>query len=137
MIHQRSSLYQSGFAAIAAVVVLTVLAGMGAFMVSFSNTEQLSAASDIQGTRAYWAANAGIDWALGALTASNAACPSSPPTTVDTGATFNLSVTCTVQTYAEGGVSLKVFELQSTATYGVAGSLGYVERSVTAKMETP
>lgn len=137
MRQHRHGSHQSGFAAIAAVVVLTVLAGMGAFMVSFSNTEQLSAASDIQGTRAYWAANAGLDWALGALTASNTACPTSPPTTVDTGATFNLSVTCTLQTYAEGGVSLKVFELQSTATYGTAGSLGYVERSVTAKMETP
>ena len=47
-----------GFAAIAAVFLVLVLAALGAFMVSFSNTQQLNSARDVQGSRAYWAARA-------------------------------------------------------------------------------
>ena len=127
--------FQSGFAAIAAVVVLTVLAGMGAFMVSFSNTQQLSAASDIQGTRAYWAARAGLEWAFGAITANPSACPSSPPATVDTGSTFTLTITCTQNRYQEGTSPLTVFVLQSVASTSTVGTLGFVERSLSASVE--
>ena len=63
--------FQSGFAAIAAIIVLTVLAAMGAYMMSFSNAQQLGSAQDIQGTRAYWAARAGLEWALGAVIADS------------------------------------------------------------------
>jgi MSHA biogenesis protein MshP len=128
---------QSGFAAIAAIIVLTVLVAMGAYMVSFSNAQQLSSAQDIQGTRAYWAARAGLEWALGAVTADNTACPSSPPATVDTGSVFSLSVSCTMQTYPENGVTVTIFSLQSTASAGSVGSVGFVERSVSASYEVP
>jgi len=134
---KRSSQNQSGFAAIAAIIVLTVLAGMGAYMVSFSNTQQLGSAQDMQGTRAYWAARAGLEWALGAVTANSTACPTSPPATVDTGNAFNLSVSCGMQTYPENGVTVTIFSMQSTASSGAVGSIGYVERSVSASFEVP
>ncbi len=129
---------QAGFAAVAAIFLVVVMAAMGAFMVSISNAQQLASAVDLQGNRAYWAARAGLEWALGAvsLNPSASAC-ASPPTTVDTGATFNLAVTCNLQSYSEGVVTVKIFTLKSVASWGTAGSVAFVERSVSATYEVP
>jgi MSHA biogenesis protein MshP len=129
---------QSGFAAIAALFLLVVLAGMGAFMVTFSNVQQLGSAQDFQSVRSYWAARAGLEWALGALTVDATACPL-PPThyTVDTGSVFDVTIDCKLQTYLEGTVTVKIFTLQSVASSGTVGSVGFVERSVSATFEVP
>lgn len=130
---------QSGFAAIAAVFLLVVLAGMGAYMVTFSNAQQLGSAQDIQSTRAYWAARAGLEWALGSLTLDSTGCPptAGKPTSVDTGSVFSLDIKCDPQTYLEGNVTVKMYTIESIASSGSAGSVGYVERSVSATYEVP
>ena len=135
MIHHAAR--QSGFAAIAALFLLVVLAAMGAFMVTFSNTQALSSAQDIQGTRAFWAARAGLDWAFSAITLNASACPTPVPTTVDTGAPFSLTVSCTLRSYTEGSTTVKIFFIDSLAKSGTVGALGYVERSVSASYEVP
>ncbi len=126
-----------GFAALAAVFLLVVLAALGAFMVSVSNAQQLGAAQDLQSTRAYWAARAGLEWAFGAVAANPGACPASAgvPGSVDTGAGFDLSVTCTLRTYTELGQSVQIYNFESTARSGSVGSPGFVERSVSASFE--
>ena len=129
--------FQSGFAAMAAMFLLVVLAAMGAFMLTFSNTQQLTASQDIQGTRAYWAARAGLDWAFSAITLDTSACPTPLPTSVDTGATFTLTVSCTLRSYTEGSTTVKIFFIDSLAKSGTVGALGYVERSVSASYEVP
>ena len=68
---------QRGFAAIAAIFLLVVLAALGSFMLSFSNTQQLTSAQDVLGTRAYWAARAGLEWGIGNVAG---ACPAKPVT---------------------------------------------------------
>ena len=128
-------LRQSGFAAIAAIFVLVVLAALGAFMVTSSNTQQLTSALDVQGSRAYWAARAGLEWGL-ALAKTNGACPAATSSfTVNTGASFNLTVTCSALSYSEGTVTLNVFSVGAVASQGTIGSPGYVERSVSAMTE--
>jgi MSHA biogenesis protein MshP len=129
--------HHSGFAAIAAIFLLVVLAGMGAFMVTFSNAQQLGSAQDFQSTRSYWAARAGLEWALGALSVDATVCPSSPPATVDTGSVFNLTISCNLQTYLEGTDTVKIFSIQSVASSGTVGSVGFVERSLSATFEVP
>ena len=131
-----------GFAAIAAIFLVVVLAALGAFMVTFSNTQQLTSAQDLQGSRAYWAARAGLEWAIGAVTASApvppavspaAVCPASaPPATIDG---FNLAISCDRQTYVDSGISVSLFRISSVASTGSAGNIGRIERSVSATME--
>jgi MSHA biogenesis protein MshP len=126
-----------GFAAIAAVFLLVVLAALGAFMLTFSNTQQLTSAQDVQGSRAYWAARAGLAWGVGSVAVSSAACPVPPaPFTVDG---FKLTVTCVRSTYSENGNTVVVFTFSSTAQLGVTppspGSAGYIERSVSVSVE--
>lgn len=132
--HPRFGLLQRGFAAVAAVFVLVLLAGLGAFLVTFSNTQQVNSAQDLQGSRAYWAARAGIEWALGSLALNPAACPTPPnPFTVDG---FTLAFTCSALSFDESGATRVVYSLTSNASQGTApGGVAYVERNVSATVE--
>lgn len=135
LIAQRSSqrMRQGGFAAIAAIFIIVILAALGAFMVTFSNTQQLTSAQDVQGSRAYWAANAGLDWVVGSV-AANAACPTGAAPSFD--GDFIVAVTCLEQSYTEAGLPLNIFSFIAVArSPGAVGSLGYIERSVSASME--
>lgn len=53
-----------GFVLPAAIFLLVVLAALGAAIVTVSTTQQIGSALDVQGTRAYQAARAGIEWGL-------------------------------------------------------------------------
>ncbi len=134
---------QRGFAAIAAIFLLVVLAALGGFMLTFSNTQQLTSAQDIQGSRAYWAARAGLEWGIGNVnpqSAATAVCPTSP-TSLAGGAVpfeggFTVIVTCTQLIYNEAGENRKIFSFTSVAKNATApGSLGFIERSLSAAME--
>ncbi|MBP6850620.1 MAG: hypothetical protein KA164_03400 [Rhodoferax sp.] len=131
---RRPSSAHGGFATIVALFLLVVLAALGAFMVSISTSQQVGSAQDVQGTRAYWAARAGLEWGIGSLTASPGACPTPPaPFTVEG---FTLSVSCSSASFDEGGTARVVYSLTSRASLGgAAGSLAFVERSVSAAVE--
>lgn len=53
---------QSGFALITAIIILVVLAALGAFAASFVPMQQLGSAADIQGARVLLAARSGLEW---------------------------------------------------------------------------
>lgn len=61
----RRLLHKSaGVAMITAIFMLVVLAGLGVAVVSLTTSQQTGAVQDEQGTRAYLAARAGLEWAL-------------------------------------------------------------------------
>ncbi|TXH87224.1 MAG: hypothetical protein E6Q78_14985 [Rhodoferax sp.] len=122
---------QQGFAAVAAIFLVVVLAALGSYMLAFSNTQQLTSAQDMQGTRAYWAARAGLEWGISSVTAS--ACPASPTALTVQG--FAVNVTCSPTAYTEGSGTVTILRFQAVAQSGAPGSLGYVERSLSASME--
>jgi MSHA biogenesis protein MshP len=152
---------QHGFAAIAAIFLVVVLAALGAFMVTFSNTQQLTSAQDVQGSRAYWAARAGLEWGISKVVADNtngpAVLPSAPtwpnmPACAATTAPisiegFNVTVACTCypsatscavnpSVYTDGTKSVEIYKLTATATStATVGSIAYVERQVSAAIE--
>lgn len=131
---RRTRQNQRGFTMVAAIFLLVTLAALGAFMLTFSSSQHMTSAQDVQGSRAYWAARAGLEWALGSVKAAPAACPTPPsPFNVEG---FALEVTCASRDYAEGGISRKVFRMTSVAkSGGSVGGLGYIERSVSATVE--
>ena len=146
----RASVYVSrraainGFALPSAIFLLVILAGLAAFMVTFSTTQSITSAQDVQGSRAYQAARSGTEWGLyrvldptnatvvvpGAPTWPNM--PACPADTVLPIEGFNVTVNCTSSDYTEAGTtrSIRVFFLRSTASVGVVGSLGFIERRV-------
>jgi MSHA biogenesis protein MshP len=117
--------FQQGFAAMAAVFILVVLAALGGFMVSFSNAQHLTHAQDVQGTRAYWAARAGLEWGVGIVMQNNA-CQAPITNLLIEG--FNVAVTCSSDTYVDSGNRV-IYQFRATA------AAGNIERSVSAAME--
>ena len=55
---------QRGFSIVAAIFLLVILAGLGAAIVTVATTQQRGAVADLQGTRAYLAARAGMEWGM-------------------------------------------------------------------------
>lgn len=133
---------QGGFAIVSAIFLLVVLAALGAFMLTLSTTQQLTSAQDLQGSRAYWATKAGIQWAASGIKAA-AACPASPTTFTLDG--YSVTVTCAANTYVEGAddpltaqdeSSKTIYWVSSTAmTGGSAGGIAYTERVLNAYIE--
>jgi MSHA biogenesis protein MshP len=127
----RNASHQRGFAAVAAVFLVVILAGLGAFMLTFSNTQQLTSAQDVQGSRAYWAARAGLGWGIASVTAAPAACPVSPTNLAIEG--FAVIVRCDRSEYDEAGAKVVIYRLTSLASLGAGATA--VERSVSASLE--
>lgn len=122
--------HQHGFAIVAAIFLLTVLAALGAFMLTFSNAQQLTSAQDLQGAKAYQAARTGIEW--GAYQALHGSCAGSAAITVG-GWLAGLAVTVQCVSYGpytEGGNTISIYDITSTATQGAGGTLGAIERQL-------
>ncbi len=63
-INRASRAGAKGFAIVSAIFLIVVLAALGVGILVFSKAQQASSAYDVQGSRAYQAARAGIEWAL-------------------------------------------------------------------------
>jgi MSHA biogenesis protein MshP len=122
----------AGFSLLAGLFILIVLAALGAFMVNISSMQHITSAQDVQGSRAYQAARAGIEWGM-YQALQNASCTASTSLTALGGlADFLVTVTCAKSTYTEGSNTVNVYDITATATSGALGSLGYIERQLRA-----
>lgn len=132
-----------GFTLVSAIFLLVILAMLGAFMVTFSTTQHIDSANDLQGSRGYRAARMGSEWVVASIcgpvagcTSPLTACPASPSVMGTTPDGFTVTVTCAMNSYSEGVATRNVFWITSTATTGGSpGSLGYIERSINAFVE--
>ena len=138
---------QRGFSLVSAIFLLVVLAALGAAMVTFSAAQNQSLAMDILGSRAYQAANAGIEWA--AYNIASAPGAGKAPVTIATPGTnaldgnlapFTVTVGYTVWAQSDAVVAgsgienVWSYDITASAVYGTAGTADYVERVVRAKM---
>jgi len=132
---------QRGFSLISAIFLLVVLAGLGAVMVTFSTAQHQSLAIDLLGSRAYQAAQAGIEWAAYNISVNPTAAV--PTTTIALGgdlAPFTVVVSDVAVSHTDAIDTGKLPEViwmhdvTSTATLGTVGTPSYVERVVTAKI---
>ena len=94
---------QSGFAYIAAVVFLVVIAGIAVALLQLTNTQQTTVNQALLGARAGLAARAGIEWAyqsLGSRCTEAGTTANLTDFVNDTG--FQVTVTCSYRIYREG-----------------------------------
>jgi MSHA biogenesis protein MshP len=121
----------AGFAYIAAIVFLVVLAGFALAALRLSDTAQTTASQQVLGAQVGQAARTGLEWAFYRLKTPGATCaavlPAPPPDFVAaTG--YRVTLTCDMKTYAEGqsltgGAQTKfVFQLTATACNGAAAT---------------
>lgn len=130
-----------GFALVSAIFLLVVLAALGAFMVSFSTVQHATSAQDMNGSRAYQAARAGMEWgAYQVMRTPTFACDGTTtplPALAGTLALFTVNVQCTTVVASEGAVAnnVNLYQIVSTASLGTSGSANYVERQLQGLVE--
>ncbi len=142
MILPAAFVAQQGFALASAIFLLVVLASLGAFMLNFSTVQHATSGQDLNGTKAYQAAKAGIEWGTyQVLQNATFACDGSTTTLPALGgslAGFAVNVQCTSTQATEGMVANNVtfYRLTSTASIGgTNGNPNYVERQLQALVE--
>lgn len=140
---------QKGVSIVTAIFLIVVLASLAGYAASLFRVQQQSSGLDVQGSRAYAAAQSGIDWGAyqalrsgSCVLSSNLAMPAGPLSA------FSVTVECTRTTHCEGATcppdNVTMYQLTSTACNqptggGVCpnGAPGdsYIERRVTATVE--
>lgn len=142
----RLKQHERGFSLVAAIFLLVIMSALGAFMLSISTMQQTTSTQDLQGSKAYQAARAGIEWgAYQILTPANLyTCAGSTVLPPLGGALtgFAVTVNCSSADFVEAGNTVRVYQLTSIATFGeflnpVPGSLpnrNFISRSMTASI---
>jgi MSHA biogenesis protein MshP len=135
---------QTGLGVIAAIMILVILGGLSAAIVSLSTGQQMSSAQDVLSAQAWQVASAGTEGGL-FLALQNGACTNATWTSPDHPA-FSVTVKCTSsaptdfndgETVPGTARVLRVFRIEATACNGSVGTCpdnaasagaGYVER---------
>lgn len=152
---------QHGFAIVSAIFLLIILSLLGGFMLNFSTTQHATSMTDVEGSRAYWAARSGLNWgyfqaldptasaAYPCSSTCNTATACSAPVAVSPAAanvvmgSFTVTVACTCTPTCQEGTPIRVYRFVVNAcnrpTAGSCpstatantGSVGYAERQMT------
>ena len=125
---------QNGFSLVPALFLLVVLSALGAVAVRLSAVEHQTAVLAMQSSRAYAAAQAGVQWsAYQAL--ANSSCGSSTLALTEVGLDgFTVDTTCTSTTHTEGAATTSVYVLEAFAYAGSYGTPDYVSRKIQASL---
>jgi len=125
---------QRGASIISAIFMLLLFAALAAFMVSLTGTANVTSAQDVQGARAYHAAQAGLEVGLyNVLVAPGTGCTFPAPPAIEG---FTITLSCTSYgPYTESGNTFYIYELTALARNNAPlGSPGFVEREVSASV---
>jgi MSHA biogenesis protein MshP len=125
---------QRGFALVAAIFLIVVLASLGVFIVRVSAVQQQTVNIALLGARAFEAAVAGMEW--GAFQAlDSGACTSTTLNLTEGGlAGFDVDVTCSSSAHTESGNVYNLYLIDAEARNGVYGTPDYVSRRMQARV---
>jgi MSHA biogenesis protein MshP len=118
-----------GLALVPAIFLIVVLSVLAAWAVRMNTQQQQTVTLAVLGSRALAAANAGLEW--GAWRALNGTCASGTLSLAEgTLSGFDVSVTCSATSIAEGATTVRSYVLEAVATFGTYGRPDYVRRRV-------
>jgi len=121
---------QHGMSIMVALFILVVLALLGVALVTIGGVEHRQPLLSLQGKRAFWAAQTGLQWgAHEALHDAGFNCPEQPaapanvklPSSVSGLDGFSVSVSCSYTTHKEHGKTVRIYDIEATARNGVFG----------------
>ena len=122
-----------GFTLLNAIFILVVLAVLGTYMVSMFGVESRTPVMVLQGARAYYAAESGLEWGFARAAAGN--CTAASFSVPGTG--FSVDVACTTESVSEASGAYNVYHISAFAHTGSYGSDTYVSRLVEGKVTGP
>jgi len=148
MITNLQKKQQQGFTLMTIIFIIVILALVGSYIVSLFGLTRATNTLALQGIRAYYAAQSGIEWGLFKISTPAGGpyvCPAGSAATCPTGYTgtqnilnlaqsgltgFTVTLTCCQNSVTEGTSTYKVFQLTSKSEYGALGSADYVSRQL-------
>jgi MSHA biogenesis protein MshP len=125
---------------VAVIALLAMLAVFGASVVVISTSQQVGAALDFQGVRAYHAARGGVEWGLYQVLRNGQDCAAVNQTIAygDGLAGFSVSVTCLSSSHPEASNPVTLFTITATgcnaAVCPAAPATTYVERQLRVRV---
>ena len=128
-----------GFAMVAVIALLAVLAVFGASIVLIATTQHAGSALDLQGVRAYHAARGGLEWGLFQILRNGQNCAAIDGQTLAYGDSlvgFSATLGCVSTPHEEGSATVTLFTITSTGCNagtcptGATPSAIYVERQL-------
>jgi MSHA biogenesis protein MshP len=130
---------QNGFLLPAAIFLLVILAGLGAYALNITSVQQATGTQDIQSIRAYHIARAGAELSAYYLmqttptTQVPTSCNANASTTINLDG-FNIIRSCSpvyAPYYEQGGDrEIGIYDIKSTASFGTVDTLNYVQREI-------
>ena len=137
---------QAGFSLITAIFLIVVVALLAVFMVTIGSVQQTTTTYSLLSSRALFAADSGMQWAMRRVTRDGVAglnCPAAPATgsvnfTIGNGAIsgYTVVVNCSVQNFTENPDNYNVYNLIVRASRGTLGSPDYIARNIRASVTT-
>ncbi len=123
---------QQGFSLVPALFLLVVLAALGTVAVRISAIGQQTVVLGMQSSRAYAAAQTGIEWsAYQAI--NNGTCTNSTLSLSEGGLIgFTVDTNCSSTSHTEGSGTTNVYLLEAFAYSGIYGEPDYVSRKIRA-----
>ncbi len=129
----------AGFSLITALFLLVILAGLGAFVITISSTQQATSTLSILDARAYVAAQSGMEWAVhrarnqpADLGCGGAGASFSLQGPGLDGFTLNIACVATPNIVEGADPPYSMYALTVTASRGVLGSPDFVRRTLQA-----
>ncbi len=125
---------RGGFALVAALAVLVLLASIGSMMLRLTGVQQARSSTSILGARAHLAARSGIEWGLQRASAAGGCPAASTALVLAEGALegFRVEVACSATTHVEGARTRTHVVLRARAEFADPGAREHVVREVGA-----
>lgn len=123
---------QRGFSLIPALFLLVVLAVLGSVAVRISGVEHQTVVLAMQSSRAYAAAQTGVEWSAYQALVNGSCGSNSLPLNEGGLIGFTVDTSCSVTSHAEGSATTNVYVLDAFAYSGSYGSPDYVSRRIRA-----
>jgi MSHA biogenesis protein MshP len=127
---------QDGFALVAALFMLVVLAVLGAAAVRLNMSQQSSSDLDLAGVRADAAVETGIEYAAARVltTGDCSGFPLSPTIALQLAQDFQVTLSCTTAETLVNTPTVTVFSVTAIASHGLYGSPEFVSRQRTVRI---
>jgi len=122
--------YQQGITLIGAIFVLIIVSLLGQYLINIAGVQRQTSLLSLQSSRAYQAANAGLEWGIAKTIADNT-CPISFPTSFPSLSSFTVTISCNhLGNFDENGITSNVYKLNATSQFGSYGEVDYVSRQL-------
>ena len=125
----KKSLGVRGFALPAVIFLMVIVTLLITYLARIQNTQSAVGDLRLQGSRAYWAAKAGAEWAAYQININNSCAAATGNLTING---FQVAIGCNASSYIEAGNTVTLYDVSVLAqSGGMVSGPDFVSRQIT------